>query len=242
MAEAEAPKMPKLSIKMLVFPAMFFLVKKVDLKDPDILNYARVGFCTSVLFLALVYGYVFAKVQTSPNGEKVFIPPPPNPAAWIIKMMGQEVPEDAKAYTKSSIKEHEVTKVQEAIQTLLFTGAMGLAMTFMFNVHQVLVMQGVLLPVNALDNVLIQKYILGATKNDEGQPLWGETTEDPMAKAAVTDDKDKAASGSKEGSERVEILSEESHKDKEDKKEGGLKKRAGKGAGKKEENIGDIDE
>lgn len=235
---------------MLVMPAMFFLSKKIDLKDPEIINYARMGFITSIVMLLLMYGFIYLKVHSSKDDKEVYMPPAANPSAWMLKMMGQEDPEAGKPYKKTTIKEHEKPLIQSAIQSVLFTGAMGLAMTFKFDVHQVLVMQGVLLPVNATDNILVKKYIFGQTKNDEGGELHGNVDEEPPAKAVIKE--------SKEPSETVEIIeetvnedtnpTEESKKDTKAAKKSakdmaseltsGLKKRAGKG----DKNMDDIDE
>lgn len=111
---------------------------------------------------------------------------------------------------------------------------MGMAMTFMFGVHQMLVMQGVLLPVNATDNILVKKYIFGQTKNDEGGELHGNVDEEPAPKKEAVDDK---PSGT------VEILEETINEDTnptQEPKKSGLKKRAGKGD--KEKKMDDIDE
>ena len=83
------------------------------------------------------------------------------------------------------------------MQTLLFTGVMGLVMSNYFNVHQVLIMQGVLLPVNAIDNVLVKKYILGDTTK-----IHNELTEEPTDKPSEI--KEKVS----DDAPKVEILSE----------------------------------
>ena len=131
--------------------------------------------------------------------------------------------------------------IQAAIQSTLFTGAMGMSMTFMFGVHQVLVMQGVLLPVNSTDNILVKKYIFGQTTNDEGGAIHGNVDEEPPVKEAVTDVEPTTST------DTVEILEETVNKDtnptKESKKAStstGLKKRAGKGD--KDKKMDEIDE
>ena len=73
---AAEPAAPKLSLKMLAFPIMFFAVKKVDLTDPDIVGYARILFCTSVGLLMALYFYISTKVNLSTEGKEVWIPPP----------------------------------------------------------------------------------------------------------------------------------------------------------------------
>ena len=68
----------KLSPKMLVFPLMFFAVKKVDFKDPQIVYYAQIGFCASIGLLLLMYFYISNKINTTAEGKPVWIPPPGN--------------------------------------------------------------------------------------------------------------------------------------------------------------------
>lgn len=106
MADAAAPETPKMSLKMLVMPAMFFLSKKVDLKDPEVLQIARIGFIGSVLMLSLMYGYIYMKIQSSTDNKEVWFPPAPSPSAWMLKLMGQEDPEANKPYKKSTMKDH----------------------------------------------------------------------------------------------------------------------------------------
>jgi hypothetical protein len=239
-AAAEAPAGPKLSVKMLVFPIMFFAVKKVDLKDPDVLNLARIGFCASVGLLMLVWFYIYSKVNGSTDEKTVWIPPTKDDKAdWMLKLMGQPTSADAvvkkEDYVKTTMKAHEAPLVNKEIQSIMFTFVMGMVMTMQFGVHQVLVMQGVLLPVNATDNVLIQKYLFGKTEGDNGKPLYGMLTSDPCLDkdgkplpptpepAAETDDA------------KVEIISETPAKDT------GVKKRNVAAKKEQKEDMANID-
>lgn len=233
---AEEPAMPKLSLKMLAFPIMFFAVKKVDLKDDAVVNMARIGFCASVGLLMLVWFYIYSKVNGSSDEKPVWIPPHKDDKAdWMLKLMGQPTSADAvvkkEDYVKTTVKAHEAPLVNKEIQSLMFTFVMGMVMTMQFNVHQVLVMQGVLLPVNSLDNVLIQKYLFGKTEGENGKPLYGMLTSDPCL------DKDgKPLPPTPEPvaeEKKVEILEEKVNNDT------GVKKRTGKGE--KKEDMSNID-
>ena len=114
----------------------------------------------------------------------------------------------------------------------MFTGVMGLVMTNYFGVHQVLVMQGVLLPVNAFDNVLVKKYIFG-----DKSKLYDELTEDPTNSNG---EKKEVKNETESTSERVEILSETSS---ETSPKGGAKKRAkAKAKATSDDNLNSIDE
>lgn len=37
---------PKMDLKMLAMPAVFYLSRQIDMKDPEIINYLRMGFIT----------------------------------------------------------------------------------------------------------------------------------------------------------------------------------------------------
>ena len=75
---------PKFSPKMLVFPLMFFAVKKVDFKDPQVVYYAQIGFCTSVGLLLMMYFYISNKINSSTEGKPVWIPPAGNKSVLCV--------------------------------------------------------------------------------------------------------------------------------------------------------------
>ena len=245
MAEADpapAPDTPKLSLKIFAFPVMFFAVKYVDLKDPQVIQYAQIGFCSSVALLSVLWLYIYITVNGSNDETPVWIPPAvDNKADWMLKLMGQPTqgdkvvkPED---FVKTTIKAHEAPLVNKEIQTLMFTFVMGMVMTMQFNVHQVLVMQGALLPVNSVDNLLIQKYLFGKKTADNGGPLYGALTSDPCSAES------RALANQDESTERVEIISETSNTPQEENQgesTTGVKKRNVKKV-KSEEPISNID-
>lgn len=45
-AEPESTPMPKMELKMMVLPVMFLLQKQIDMKNPEIINNARMGLFT----------------------------------------------------------------------------------------------------------------------------------------------------------------------------------------------------
>jgi hypothetical protein len=42
---------PKMDLKVLVLPVMLLLSKKVDLSDPEILQYVKIGFITGRIII-----------------------------------------------------------------------------------------------------------------------------------------------------------------------------------------------
>ena len=136
---------------------------------------AQMGLMCVALFLVTLYVYCYNRVgQSGADSKKVcWVPPKPKPT--LPFGMGP-APEPIKLedFTETTLGEYEVSLVKEQAQALIFPIAIAYFMSLKFNVHVSLLMQGVMLPVNALDSAVLKKYILGSKNNGTSETMYGE--------------------------------------------------------------------
>lgn len=95
--------------------------------------------------------------------------PPPEPLK----------PED---FDETTYGEHEKKLLLEAAKGILMSGAISFFMSMKFNVHMSLLIQSVMMPLNAFDMIVLKKYILGLKKNNDGSNLYHEFLIQPTEK------------------------------------------------------------
>lgn len=101
-----ADQTPKFSLKMLAFPAMFIIGRKIDFKDPTVVSYAQTGFITVIVVMLSLYFYVYTKISTSTDSAPVWIPvaDPADALMKFFKSADEQTP--TKKFTKTTIKKH----------------------------------------------------------------------------------------------------------------------------------------
>ena len=195
--ETEAPKM---DLKMMILPAMFFLQKQIDLKDPIILNYVHIALITVAIIGLGTYFFIKQLIDRSKNNTKIWIPPKSPPQIPFLSPPPEPIkPED---YTETTYQAHENKLIMEAIQGVVMSCGIAALMSFKFGIHMSCLMQAVMVPLGLYDNILVQKYIFGTNKTN----LYKELLTAPVKNETVTknddDDKDEKVP-------RVEELDEE---------------------------------
>jgi hypothetical protein len=186
MAEAAAPETPKMDLKMMVLPVLFLLQKQIDMKDPQVINYARIGLATAALLAAGAYFMIWKMVENNKDKKTVWIPPKAPPSIPFLSPPAEPAkPED---YTKTTIPEHEKKLLQEALQGLGMSVGIAIFMSMKFDIHLSCMMQAVMVPIGLWDNVLVQKYFMGAKKDK----LYNELESPPAAvpETPTLDDED----------------------------------------------------
>mmetsp|Transcript_18515 Transcript_18515/g.19285 ORF Transcript_18515/g.19285 Transcript_18515/m.19285 type:complete len:249 (-) Transcript_18515:100-846(-) len=162
MNQEQGIEAPKIDLKMMVLPAMFFLQKQIDLKDPNILNNVRIGLITVGIIGLATYFFIKQIIDSKNNNTKIWIPPKQPPQIPFLSPPAEPIkPED---YTETTYKKHENKLIMEAIQGIVMSCGIAALMSFKFNIHMSCLMQAVMVPVGLYDNVLVQKYIFGSTK------------------------------------------------------------------------------
>lgn len=72
--------------------------------------------------------------------------------------------------------------MKEQVQAIFMSVAISLFMSWKFKVHVSLIIQSVMMPLNAVDSVVLKKYLLGSNKNaDGGDNLYLEEAMRPTA-------------------------------------------------------------
>jgi hypothetical protein len=206
------PAAPKLELKMLALPAVLFLSRKIDFKDPEIVKYSQITFITVTVLILTLHFYAYSRVTAKKNEKVIFVPPKAKPSLpFGLGPPAEPVkPED---YTMTTYGDHETGLLKESAGSICMSMLITLFMSFKFNIHMSLVMQSVMLPLNSYDSIVLKKYILGIVKNAEGgEKLYSEVFEAPTAEslaaaAAAANSTQPAPVGP--GESRVEELPDE---------------------------------
>ena len=139
-----------------------------------------------------VYYYVYTRVVARSDKDKSIwiskpkptlpfgLGPPPEPLK----------PED---FDESTYGKHEQKLLMEAVQGILMSGGISFLMSMKFNVHMSLLIQAVMMPLNALDMIVLKKYLLGTQKNADGSNLYNEFLSQPTLKSLDIAEKLKVA-------------------------------------------------
>ena len=190
---------PKMDLKMFVMPAMLLLSRKIaftipnpeyvcdsdgtcpdikvipkDLPNEDMIQKAQMGLATVVVVLMTLFYYVYSRVQASGKeaDKEIWVPPKPKPT--LPFGMGP-APEEIKAedFKKTTLREHEMGVLKESASGMVFPIGIAFFMSLKMNVHVSLLMQAVMVPLNAMDSLVLKKYVLGA------DPGYGELAAPP---------------------------------------------------------------
>ena len=71
------PKAPKLELKMLVMPALLFLSKQIDFKDPNVIQMGQVGLVTVAVLLLSIHYFVYTRANSNKSDVDIYVPPKP---------------------------------------------------------------------------------------------------------------------------------------------------------------------
>lgn len=165
---------PKLDYKMLVLPLVLFGSKSIDFKNPDTVKMFQAIFISVVFLLGTLYFYVYTRVNAKASNKKIWVPPKAKsglpfglgPAPAAVKKEDYEV---------TTYKEYELKLLKEAGSPLLMTVAMTMFMSIKFSIHMSLLMQSIMLPLNATDSAILKKYLLGSKVEN----IYGELSHCP---------------------------------------------------------------
>lgn len=186
-----ADKQPKLDFKMFLLPGILLLTRKINFKNTggtDEANaegtrnilLAQQGLVAVGVLMATLYYYLFTRIRAQSNKDvKIWVPPKAKPA--LPFGLGPPAEEEkASDYEETSYSEYEMKLLKEAAGGMCFSVGISLFMSFKFNVHVSLLMQGISLPMNAIDFPLIKKYLLGfKTKGELGARIYNEELKKP---------------------------------------------------------------
>jgi len=168
------PKPPKLDIKMLVLPALMFLQKRFVFVDKDgkateLVQQAQMGLVAVAVLMLTIHYYVYTRIQAKNKGvlTKIFVPPKPKPTL-PFGMGPPPEPLTPEQYTETTMLDHEISILKESLQSIVMSVIISLVMSMKFNIHVSLLMQAIMLPLNATDVLVLKKYLLGTCKNENG--------------------------------------------------------------------------
>lgn len=230
---------PKMDLKMFVMPAMLLLSRKIafttpnpdyiceedgtcpdvkiipkELPNDDMIQKAQIGLATVAIVLMSIYYLVYSKVNAKgkENDKDIWVPPKAKPALPFGLGPPAE-PVKVEDFTKTTLRQHEIGLVKESAQAMVFPIAIAFFMSLKMNVHVSLMMQGVMVPLNAFDSLVLKKYLLGS------EAEYGELSAPPTPAIikALNDAAAAAAAPAEEDTPKVEELPDEP-KTKEEKK------------------------
>jgi len=215
---------PKFDIKMLILPAVMFFSKKIDFKDPQIIQITQAAFTAVLVILLSLYYFAYTRIQSKKDLKKIWVPPKPKPSLPFGLGPAPE-PVEPKDYEETTYNAYETKLIKELVQSALMSAGISFFMSYQFKVHMSLLMQAIMMPMNAIDSVILKKYFLGVTKNADGGLLYNELMSAPTKESIAIAEKLAAAraagvgastTGTEKDEPRVVELADEP---KEDKKE-----------------------
>jgi hypothetical protein len=157
------PQMPKMELKMMVMPLLFLFKNQIDLTDPTILQYVRIGLASMAVLALGTYFFIKQTIDQKNNQKKIWVPPKPPPSIPFLSPPS-EGPPKPEEYTETTYHDHEHKLVMEALQGVVMSCGIAAVMSFKFGIHFSCLMQAVMVPVGLYENLLVQKYLLGSTK------------------------------------------------------------------------------
>lgn len=176
--------------------------RQIDFKIPENVTLAQQVFCGVLALMCTTYFIIYQLIERKKDQKTIWVPPKTPPS---LPFGPQPEPPKPSDYTETSVYDHELRLLKEALGSLGMSGAIAMGMSLKFNIHASLVMQGIMLPVGLLDVGAFNKYILGRATKSDGSPWYGESEEQPVAQEVTdvgADDEDEAVP-------RVEELPEE---------------------------------
>lgn len=173
------PAAPKFDVKMLVVPAILFFGKKIDFKDPQVVELTRNCFFGAVVLVLVVYGFIYMRIVTKKDEKNIWVPPKPKPSLPFGLGPAPE-PLTVADYEATTYKGYESKLVREGVQSVLLSGTISYFMAMKFGPMS-MVIQAVMMPMNLSDNVTFKKYIVGVTGGPDGSGLYNEETAPPTA-------------------------------------------------------------
>jgi len=200
---ADGSKPPKLDMKMLVLPALMFLQKRFVFVDKEgkateLVQQAQMGLVAVAVLMLTIHYYVYTRIQAKNKGvlTKIFVPPKPKPTL-PFGMGPPPEPLTPEQYTETTMLDHEISILKESLQSIVMSVIISLVMSMKFNIHVSLLMQAIMLPLNATDVVVLKKYLLGTCKNDNGgSNLYLEETVRPTVESIAASTASAARSSS----------------------------------------------
>lgn len=236
--EDQAPPMPKMDIKMFIVLPVLYFSRKIDFTNPEILrlvtnifiggsskyhyyyyyfnllfilyyiDFSKIVLYLVVVFTLSVYYYIFTQINSKKDETKIWIPPKPLPQIPFLNDKPPAKP-SPKDYEATTYKDHEMKVLKETVQSIIFSAAMTYLFSVKFNVHMSLLVQSIMVPLNLYESVLFKKFLLGSTKQSDGNNLYNELlkepTEEPDKKPIKGDDKKKVGVIEKDEPRVVEL-------------------------------------
>lgn len=170
---------PKFDFKMLIVPAILFFSKKIDFKDPAILELVRNIFIAVVVLVLSLYYYLYTKVSANKDPKKIWVPPKPKPGLPFGLGPAPE-PIKIEDFEATTYGEYETKLLKDGVQAVVMSGGISFLMSLKFS-PMALLIQSVMIPVTMSENAVLRKYLLGQTKSAEGGNLYNEEFTAPTA-------------------------------------------------------------
>ncbi len=145
-----------------------------------------------LVVLLSIYYFVYTQIDRKKDLKKIWVPPKPKPSLPFGLGPAPE-PVEPKDFEETTYHAYEKKLLQEAVQAALMSAGISFFMSLQFKVHMSLLMQSIMMPMGAVDNVLLKKYILGVTKAADGGLLYKEMFGAPTKESLELADKVAAA-------------------------------------------------
>jgi len=215
------PTAAKFDFKMLVMPAVMIFSKKIDFKNPEIVYYLQISFTTAAALVLSLYYYVYTRINAKNDTKAIWVPPKPKPALPFGLGPAPE-PVEAKDFQATNYKEYETKELKAAAQSIIMSVAITFFMSLKIGVHMSLLIQSIMMPLNAYDLALVKKYVMGVVEGPDGGLLYNESFKAPTdGEIAIINKKSAEAYATTQGTQPDEKKVEElpAAEDKKDEKD-----------------------
>jgi len=137
--------------EMLVMLPMLWLMNRLDFTDEVNIFYARIGFGSAVAICFCAWGYIYTRIVSANNKEKVKIP---KTAAF-----GQQA--EAGEFEQMTVSAYDMSQMKQALNQLAIGLLIISVLHYKWALIQPLVLQCVMLPLQLFKNPLCKIYVLG---------------------------------------------------------------------------------
>jgi len=179
------PAMPAFDLKMPLSFLVIFLTRKIDMKDPENLEFARFCLAGGVAFTCLMYLVVYLLINSKKNDKTViWVPPKVKPAMPFGPAAAPAQPHE---YVPTTYYDHEFKLLKDGIGSGGMSLGIACLMSFQFNIHMSVWMQAVLLPFSVYDLLVCRKNLGLANLFNSTPNVYGELMEAPPGAPTTLD-------------------------------------------------------
>ncbi|XBW38190.1 hypothetical protein QEN19_003782 [Hanseniaspora menglaensis] len=136
-----------------------YVCKKLDMTDPQIINYLRIFYVTFNVLTYLTYQYIKMKISKKNDLKTIKYQNQKSPMQMLLK--GGASDENEEAVITTTVVQYDLEQVESLIKGMYTSWLMMGGMHFYMKYTQPMVMQGISPIKSVLEHPLFNAYVLG---------------------------------------------------------------------------------